>query len=160
MTPSIKQRIEQIQCGEVPEGYSMERAMLYPNDWGSEDKDIQKYSHYGRHITAPKGHTLYEIDTLKEMTGYAKNYAWQYENEVRMRIRLHHNTGYEKILIDVPQEVIDSIEITVGPYFKWKNEELFEQLQHEGRIKDSAFRGLVNYRELCSMCQHGSFARK
>ena len=35
MTPSIKQRIEQIQCGEVPEGYSMERAMLYPNDWGT-----------------------------------------------------------------------------------------------------------------------------
>lgn len=35
MTPSIKQRIEQIQCREVPEGYSMERAILYPNDWGT-----------------------------------------------------------------------------------------------------------------------------
>ena len=126
----------------------------------SEDKGVQKYSHYGRHITASKGHPLYGMNTLKEMTGYVKNYAWQYENEVRMRIHLHHSTGYEKILIDVPEEVINSIEITVGPYFKWKSEELYERLQHEGRIKDSAFKELVNYRELCSLCQHGSFVKK
>lgn len=48
MKESIKKRIEAVRCGEVPEGYSTERAMLFPNDWGepvelntvlSENKD-------------------------------------------------------------------------------------------------------------------------
>ncbi len=132
--------------------------MVYASEDG--DRGIQKYSHYGKHITVTKEHPLYGMDASKEMTGYVKDYAWQYENEVRIRIHLPHSTGYEKIQITVPKEVIDSIEITVGPYFKWKNEELFEQLQHEGKIKDSTFRGLLNYRDLCSMCQHGSFVKK
>lgn len=34
MREDIKKRIEAVQYGEVPEGYSTERAMLYPNDWG------------------------------------------------------------------------------------------------------------------------------
>ena len=138
MTPSIKQRIEQIQCGEVPEGYSMERAMLYPNDWGTPVR---------------LNTILWENKTRNEDMCYDKKDVLSVSGEQGIVNQI-------ELLIDVPQEVIDSIEITVGPYFKWKNEELFEQLQHEGRIKDSAFRGLVNYRELCSMCQHGSFARK
>lgn len=34
MREKIKKRIESVRRGEVPEGYSIERAMLYPNDWG------------------------------------------------------------------------------------------------------------------------------
>ena len=33
MTPQIKQRIEQIRCGEVPEGYKKTRAGVIPNEW-------------------------------------------------------------------------------------------------------------------------------
>ena len=34
MKESIKKRIEVVRCGEVPEGYSADRAMLFPNEWG------------------------------------------------------------------------------------------------------------------------------
>lgn len=34
MKESIKKRIEAVRRGEVPEGYSVERAMLFPNEWG------------------------------------------------------------------------------------------------------------------------------
>ena len=35
MRDDIKKRIEAVRRGEVPEGYSVESAMLYPNDWGA-----------------------------------------------------------------------------------------------------------------------------
>lgn len=35
MRESIKKRIEAVRRGEVPEGYSMERAMLFPDEWGT-----------------------------------------------------------------------------------------------------------------------------
>ena len=34
MREDIKNRIEAVRSGQVPERYSIERAMLYPNDWG------------------------------------------------------------------------------------------------------------------------------
>ncbi len=33
MTPKIKQRIEQIQCGEVPEGYKKTKVGIVPDEW-------------------------------------------------------------------------------------------------------------------------------
>ena len=33
MTPQIKQRIEQIRCGEVPEGYTKIKDGVFPSDW-------------------------------------------------------------------------------------------------------------------------------
>ena len=35
MREDIKKRIEAVCRGEVPGGYGIERAMLYPNDWGA-----------------------------------------------------------------------------------------------------------------------------
>ena len=35
MNESIKKRIEAVRRGVVPEGYSMERAMLFPDEWGT-----------------------------------------------------------------------------------------------------------------------------
>lgn len=34
MRESIKNRIDAVRRGEVPEGYRTERAMLFPNEWG------------------------------------------------------------------------------------------------------------------------------
>ena len=35
MKDEIRKRIDAVRRGEVPEGYSMDRAMLYPDDWGN-----------------------------------------------------------------------------------------------------------------------------
>ena len=57
MKESIKKRIEAVRSGEVPEGYSVERAMLYPNDWGepvplntvlTENKDRNEDLRFGK----------------------------------------------------------------------------------------------------------------
>ena len=56
MNETIKQRIDAVRRGEVPEGYATERAMLYPLDWGeptainavlTENKDRNEDLAYG-----------------------------------------------------------------------------------------------------------------
>ena len=57
MREDIKKRIEAVRCGEVPEGYGIERAMLYPKDWGepvalntvlTENKDRNEDLRFGK----------------------------------------------------------------------------------------------------------------
>ena len=57
MRDEIRERIEAVRRGDVPEGYSMERAMLYPDDWGTpvqlntvlrENKDRNESLLYGK----------------------------------------------------------------------------------------------------------------
>ena len=36
MTPEVKQRIEQIRQGIVPEGYVKDKDGIYPRDWASK----------------------------------------------------------------------------------------------------------------------------
>lgn len=100
------------------------------------------------------------IDINPMMTGYIKNYAWKYEDEVRLKIELPQKYNYEKILVDIPEDTIKSFSITTGPNFQYKNDELYGQLKSEGRIKKSGFNGLLRYRELCSMCKYQHFIKK
>ena len=123
---------------------------------GSNDLQL---THSSTRIPVNNTYPFYGIDTSPKMTGYIKNHAWKYENEVRLRIRLTNDTGYDKISVAVPADVIDSIIVTTGPYFKWKNDDLFYKLKNENRIMESGFENLVNYRELCSICQHRSFKK-
>lgn len=57
MKESVKKRIEAVRRGEVPEGYGMERAMLFPNEWGkpvalatvlSENKERNEDLRFGK----------------------------------------------------------------------------------------------------------------
>ena len=57
MRESIKNRIDAVRRGEVPEGYRTERAMLFPNEWGdpvplntvlTENKDRNEDLHFGK----------------------------------------------------------------------------------------------------------------
>ena len=132
--------------------------MLYVS--GSSTGKDMKLTHKERSWSTINMPGLHRLDTAPQMTGYIKNFAWHYENEVRIRIQLPYSTGYEKILLDIPQSTIDSFQITTGPNFVWKDDALFKQLIHNGRINESSFNGLVKYRELCSLCQHKSFERR
>ncbi|MBR2042309.1 MAG: hypothetical protein IJ945_08065 [Oscillospiraceae bacterium] len=102
---------------------------------------------------------LFGVDTNSRMTGYIKNYAWRYENEVRLHVRLPHSTGAEKIMIKIPEEVLEDLTITTGPSFLYKGDNLYRKLQEEGRLVPSGFENLVRYRPLCSMCQNGPFSK-
>ena len=123
---------------------------------GSNDLQL---THYRNKITVGDTYPLYGIDTSPKMTGFIKNNAWQYENEVRLRIRLSNDTGYDKISVAVIDDIINSMIVTTGPYFNWKNDELYYKLNSENRIVESGFKNLVNYRELCALCQHKTFQK-
>ena len=66
---------------------------------------------------------------------------------------------YDKISVAVIDDIINSMIVTTGPYFKWKNDELYYKLNSENRIVESGFKNLVNYRELCALCQHKTFQK-
>lgn len=118
-----------------------------------------RLSHADKHWSIANEPNLYGIASEPEMTGFIKNYAWHYENEVRLKVELVHDTGYEKIKVDVPDQVIRSIKVTTGPYFMWKNSELLEQFSDENRVTPSGFTNLLNYKSICSMCTHEQFER-
>lgn len=57
MRDEIRKRIDEVRCGRVPEGYSVERAMLFPDDWGTpvrlntvlwENKERNEGLHFGK----------------------------------------------------------------------------------------------------------------
>lgn len=52
MTPQIKQRIEQIRRGEVPEGYKKTKVGIVPNEWSEESlgKYLQEYKELSNDI--------------------------------------------------------------------------------------------------------------
>ena len=94
------------------------------------------------------------VDRDKKMTRYIKNIAWRYENEVRLRIELPDCYLSEKIMIDVPEIVLNSMTIMKGPSFEPKNSELYLQLREYGRIEESTFTHLLKFRSLCDYCVH------
>lgn len=125
----------------------------------SNSNDLQlTNSNYTIWTTTKVG--LHGVDRDPRMTGYIKNYAWRYENEVRLHIHLTRNTGYEKIMIKIPPAVLNTIEITTGPSFRYKSDALYKRLYEEGKINPSSFTNLVHYRPLCSFCQNSPFTRK
>lgn len=57
MTPQIKQRIEQIRRGEVPEGYKRTKVGIVPEEW-EEERFKEKFSHLTRKNTEDNTNVL------------------------------------------------------------------------------------------------------
>ena len=126
---------------------------------GNSRSDNLQLTHRELTFETSNRYGLNGVSTDARMTGHIKNYAWRYENEVRLHIRLPHGTGYEKILIDIPEAVLSEISITTGPSFVYKGDGLYQSLLEKGKIQSSAFENLVHYRPLCSFCRKGPFVR-
>ena len=107
---------------------------------------------------------FYKIYNQPKMTGFIKNDAWRYENEVRIHIQLQTAILNERIGIEIPSDIIDSLIITAGPYFSGDllsriNSEI-PQILNNIQVKESGFKNLVNYRSLCGMCGNKPFIRR
>lgn len=132
--------------------------IIYVN--GESGSNALQLTHRQKSITVSDTYPLYGIDTTPKMTGFIKNYAWQYENEVRLRIHLANDTGYDRISVPIADDVINSITVTTGPCFKWKDDLLYRSLVNKCRVSESGFKNLVRYKALCDMCQYNSFVKK
>lgn len=132
--------------------------IVYVN--GKSNSNGLQLTHNSYTICTTTKFGLHGVDRDPRMTGFIKSYAWRYENEVRLHIHLAQNTGYEKIMVKIPSEVLNAIEITSGPSFLYKNDALYEKLYEEEKISPSSFTNLVHYRPLCAFFQNSPFTRK
>ena len=108
------------------------------------------------HLTVEKDLYFKNINNNSKLTGFIKNYAWHYENEVRIRVKLPRPENYNKIAIEIPDEIINSFSITTGPYFDEKANNAYKP----GWANPSEFQHLVNFKSICSMCKHKNFERE
>lgn len=112
--------------------------------WSESSKTIESKSN------------LVQIDSKPGMTGFIKNAAWKYENEVRVRVCLHdteceNDKIIEKIGVKIPTNILESFIITTGPYYR---NDVKEDLKIKGvldkidvnNIRTSKFEGLLNYK--------------
>lgn len=128
---------------------------------GEAHGDNLLLSHQNKTLETVNVPALNGVDTFPQMTGYIKNAAWRYENEVRIRIELPYVVdGNEKIMIKIPDSVLSSIMVMEGPSFDNKSDDIYNFLHSQGRTQKSAFTGLLKYRSLCSLCAHGAFEKK
>lgn len=127
---------------------------------GKDESDDLILTHRDTHLHTKDIQGLINVNKRPEMTGYIKNYAWHYENEVRIKVKLPYDYGYDKIFVKIPEEVLNSMKIMVGPSFLGKGDQLYYQLLDQERIDFSGFRNLIKYRQLCSYCLHEKFIKK
>lgn len=123
---------------------------------GRKESKSSKLFWGNRTIKLDKTKTLENISSCPKMTGYIKNAAWKYENEVRINIKFAETIGCEKIAVAIPSEIIDAMEITTGPYFKGDITDYIRKNNLDNmlniKVVKSGFKDLVNYRTLCSLC--------
>lgn len=132
--------------------------IVYVN--GKKDDEYYQLTHAGSNWNVYNEKAFHRFDESSLMTGYIKNYAWHYENEVRLKITTPFDVHCEKIKIDIPLETLNSFEITTGPCFEYKNDNLYSDLMNNSKLSPSGFEHLVKYRPLCSLCQHENYQKR
>jgi len=118
------------------------------------------------------------ISSAACLTGCIKNYAWVYENEVRIQVKLDQPIDCTRIAIRFPDNFFvpvnvkganeqDKVCITYGPWKDIRKSIQFDQaFQHRTgqygdkiTFADSEFNDLVRLKELCEYCTAGKDKR-
>jgi hypothetical protein len=119
---------------------------------GKRNDDIFNLKRSGDKLTVSRENHLGRVSDHSKMTGYIKNAAWSYENEVRIRI-VTKDVDYDQIAIDIPEDVINNMKLLFGPNYNACDNidnSRFMKMEKE----DSIFKGLVKYKEKCWFCDH------
>lgn len=97
-----------------------------------------------------------DVLSTSELRGYVKDMAWSYENEIRLRVDIDSDHHIEGLLIDIPDYIIDSLEIVAGPKFDGVLSERIEQEIQESfdnnRLNHSIFKDKLNW-TYCDDCE-------
>lgn len=60
---------------------------------------------------------LHQYFKERDFTGFVKNYAWNYEKETRIVIKLNRPINKDYLYLEIPDEIIKSFQITLGPNY-------------------------------------------
>ena len=73
------------------------------------------------------------------LKGYIKDIAWSYENEVRLRVESKDYLSYKTVAVEVPDDILNSIQIVAGPRFDGDlYEEIKKQIKSDFKEKNTA----------------------
>lgn len=93
------------------------------------------------------------VSHIPELTGYIKDSAWDYEREIRIKATLAEGHGFQRVAIQVPQEVLNSMTIVAGPLFEGKLENrLKEEILAKTKVSNSIYRDKLKFERDCSNC--------
>lgn len=93
-----------------------------------------------------------------ELTGYIKDYSWAYEKEVRIKAEFENYYGFERVAIDIPENVIDSFIITASPLFEGNlSKMLIEETERELKVEKSLFTNKLKIKNVCDDCVHKKY---
>ena len=107
--------------------------VLYAND---EKKESLKRGIFQNTFFKPYDHS--------EMIGYVKDVAWAYEKEVRLHVDVE-DMCQEKVFIDIPDEIINDLEIILSPRISKERREFCNNELVKFFIKDSKFYKLISW---------------
>lgn len=128
--------------------------VAYSNFEGLEAKSAEETLRCG----GQENRILKNAPRRPELTGYIKDMAWSYEKEVRVKAHFNNEMGFERIAIEMPEYVIDSLVITPSPLFEGNIIERIKAEISRSIITDkSKFVDKLLIRSACDNC---SIAKK
>ena len=83
---------------------------------------------------------LSKATNVAELVGFIKDSAWSYENEFRLRVEVTSDHVYDAVSIQIPDAVIDTMEIVAGPRFAGNlSERIGQEIQRQLKFDQSLF---------------------
>lgn len=97
---------------------------------------------------------LKDVSQKSELTGYIKDMAWSYEKEIRIRAEFDNDLSFNRVAIDIPDYVIDSMTITASPLFEGNlAKEIEKEVHYQIQVEKSLFEGRLNIKTICQSCK-------
>ena len=96
---------------------------------------------------------LHGASHIRELTGYVKDLAWSYEKEIRIIARFDNKQNFQRVAIDIPDKVIDSMTLTASPDFLGElSHVIFNETGLVMKTEESLFSGKLKSKSICDQC--------
>lgn len=134
---------------------------------GKSDEKNYKIANGRDIVKLPVGMSYNSINNDTKITGFIKNAAWSYENEVRIKVSLNRPIEIKRVAVKISEEVLNSLELTTGPWSKNNFQEIISQelekkncLINFSNYENSIFKDKVELRSICSFCKSTYIAKQ
>jgi hypothetical protein len=90
---------------------------------------------------------------MHELTGYIKDTAWSYEKEIRIMAYFDNAQSFERVAIDIPDEIVSEMIFTASPKFDGDlGSMILDELGTRVRMEKSLFEDKLNIKSICDQC--------
>jgi hypothetical protein len=96
---------------------------------------------------------LHGASHIRELTGYVKDLAWSYEKEIRIIARFDNTQKFQRVAIDIPDDVINNMTLTASPNFEGDLADIiYDKLGIKMKTEESLFKGKLISKSICDQC--------